>query len=333
MSNNLRLGVELPGEDLLRAIVEGNHLVTRYLKQINPAYLFIGGERSTTLKGVSPNPGIVAGWLSRKLTQTGFVMAASFQRDHPFNIARRVASFDHISQGRTGVAISAQDPAQALGINAQSSWTTAPLDAHAVADGMLAIRKLWRTWPRETLSADPAISAQAVVRYAHHQGVFPTSGPLNSPTTLQGEPLLFWRVPTSPYREEQRQCVAEADAVIVDFSDLETFTHWATPQLDAARQHDEPIQLHVRLPLNALKQDNLNLLDQHPDVTALVIYASSDALPDLVDHMVTIPRLRALTSYSASASSLREVLGITRHAEPNLQDNAPAFAAKNPEPA
>ncbi|WP_215845168.1 hypothetical protein [Candidatus Pantoea bituminis] len=191
MSKRLRLAVELPGEDLLTAISSADHLITNYIKQLNPVYLLLGAERNTPLMGVSPNPGILACWISRRLKNCGLVIAASLQRDHPYNLARRVASFDHISKGRTGILLMAEDHGQSLGLVKRSSWIEEPLSALAVADGMIAMRKLWRTWPRETLHANPEISSAAKVRYAVHQGVFSTSGPLNSPTTLQGNLCCF----------------------------------------------------------------------------------------------------------------------------------------------
>jgi hypothetical protein len=333
MVHKLRLGVELPGHDLLAAMTGADHLIPRYIKQLKPAFLLVGGERQTSLSSFSPNPFILAGWLSRKLNQVGLVVTGSFQRDHPFNLARRIASLDHMSEGRTGIVITSEDHGQFLGLEGKSSWTDAPLNGEAVADGMTAMRKLWRSWPRETLDADSAVSAAAVVRFANHKGIFSSLGPLNSPTTRQGEPLLFWHAGPSGWQEQDLLCVAAADAVILDHSLLDTFTAWASAQLDSAQALGEPIQIHVRIPLQDLKLDTFKQLEMHPAVTAIIIACDRRTLPDLVDTVLTVPRLSTLIEYNQPSDTLRSVLEITRRSHPDIEANSPAFSGKVPESA
>ena len=101
--------------------------------------------------------------------------------DSPYNAARRLLGLDHLSLGRGG----------ALFANAGEPLTR-------TVERIRVIRELWNSWPRESLVADVARGVFAEtdgIRRIEHTGEhFSVLGSLNSPTSLQGEPVSILRV-------------------------------------------------------------------------------------------------------------------------------------------
>lgn len=104
-------------------------------------------------------------------------------RDAPYNAARRFLALDHLSGGRAGVVFRSGDG-----------------DASRTAERIRVIRELWNSWPRETLRADREAGVFATTdgirRIAHAGEHYRVAGALNSPTSIQGEPVSIWRVET-----------------------------------------------------------------------------------------------------------------------------------------
>ncbi|RRQ29456.1 LLM class flavin-dependent oxidoreductase [Rhodococcus sp. Eu-32] len=144
-------------------------------------------------KSLGYEPSTIAGFLARRTSGLGLVVEAAVQRDHPYNIARRTASLDHLTQGRVGWWVREHDDETELGLGEASSWTSAP-PRDRTEDAVIAVRALWRTWPADAVVGDVesnVFTRAERIRHADHDGIFTTAGPLTVPTTPQGEPVVF----------------------------------------------------------------------------------------------------------------------------------------------
>lgn len=199
------VGVALTGAEVLDALEHGlsaaivdnaDFVVVGIERVLGP------GDASTAAAGTavdvdrSVDPTIAATVLSQREPSLQIVVAASAHRDHPYNLARRVASVDHVSGGRAGVLLGVRDQLAP----GDSAWggagltAGAPLDAATAADAAAALAALWQSWPVDSIVADVerGVFVQAEqIRHVDHRGAFDIDGPLNVPTTPQGAPVLF----------------------------------------------------------------------------------------------------------------------------------------------
>ncbi|MGU3502123.1 LLM class flavin-dependent oxidoreductase [Mycobacterium sp. C31M] len=151
---------------------------------------------------------IAAITLAHLTERVGLIIAVAPQRDHPYNLARRLASIDHASGGRAGVFIAARDPAAPAG----SPWTAAPA-ADAAADAVVVLRKLWASYPVEAVVGDigtGVFTESHRIVTVDHRGPFNVTGPLQVPSSPQlHPPVLAWADD-----DESGPSAAVADVVI-----------------------------------------------------------------------------------------------------------------------
>ncbi|GGD89358.1 LLM class flavin-dependent oxidoreductase [Caballeronia grimmiae] len=326
MSAPLNIGIELSGSELLNALgPHGAGDLGRALDASGADYAVLGGERDREVPLASPSPTVTGALLASHTVRVGWVVAASPQRDHPFNIARRTASLDHFSAGRAGWLALRRDRAAELGLGEKSVWTHAPADASTLADAVLAVRKLWRSWPRESLDADHAVALEAPVRIAGHEGVFPTRGPLNSPTTPQGEPVVFWRWHADAPVAEELAALRSADVVHVDADALDAFLYTSADVLDRADASGEPIRIHVRTVWRDTLESQLSRWRAYPHVTGITLLPRAGELHAWFADGRIARLAQASADRSEQAITLRARLGIARRIEPDLSGNPPAF--------
>lgn len=144
----------------------------------------------------------VGATLSGATKRGRFLIAASPQRDHPYNLARRVVSLAHLSRGRSGVVIGTRDlylpkgleetPARAGG----GGWTGRDLvDARTAYDAAIAVRALERSWPYDSIVAnrDAGILVQSDrIRHVDLDNTYSIAGPLNVPEPETGPSVIAW---------------------------------------------------------------------------------------------------------------------------------------------
>ncbi|MFE3279942.1 LLM class flavin-dependent oxidoreductase [Nocardia sp. NPDC059239] len=311
----LVLGVEIPDDQLARAVDTGFGRVPELLDNAGIGYVVFGSDRATRAVA-SVSPLLVATAFARRTHGLGLVAAASPQRDHPYNIARRTASLDHISGGRAGWLALPSDHTLALGAPEHGIWAAsdAPTAAPLLADAVGAVRALWRTWPAESLDLDAPTPRppRAEVRYADYTGVFATTGPLNIPTTPQGEPVVFW-----DYQIGDSQNADTADIAFLPIADLAT----AAAELPAA------VTAHVRV--DGHDSDLLNLVKELAATSrtaGVLIRLDVVDLPDFAEDI--LPELVGadLVRTRTTRQTLREYLDIRRRAEPDPLRLRPVFA-------
>lgn len=172
------------------------------LDQVGLAFVVFGADRIRPdfRRGeLTFDPSATLSFLSSRFARTGLLVAGAPHRDHPYNLARRIASIDHISRGWAGLLLGQRDYSVPAVPDDIEAWggaglgTGVPLTAATVADAALAIQQLWQSWPVESIIADRetrtfVLSEQ--IKRVNHRGAFDIAGPLTVPSTLQGTPIL-----------------------------------------------------------------------------------------------------------------------------------------------
>ncbi|TQS28232.1 LLM class flavin-dependent oxidoreductase [Microbispora sp. KK1-11] len=197
------LAIGLGGDHLAELIADPRQ--ASLLDGTGAAFVVAGIDRidGSAPAGVTVEPTVAAAFLAAHAPGTAFLAAAAPHRDHPYNLARRVASLDHLSGGRSGLILGVRD-GHAPG---DTAWggagltEGAPLGVGTTRDVAVAVQKLWQSWPRESIVADreSRIFARAEqIVHVDHRGVFDIAGPLTVPSTAQGSPVLAWYADSVP---------------------------------------------------------------------------------------------------------------------------------------
>src|SRR5690606_5530393 len=119
---------------------------------------------------------------------------ASTSYNDPYNLARRFASVDIVSNGRAGwniVTTAGADAARNFGLDDTPDHT---LRYEKAAEFVEVSTKLWDSWDDDAIVADKELGIHAdadKVRKINHRGrFFQVDGPLNVPRSPQGYPVL-----------------------------------------------------------------------------------------------------------------------------------------------
>ncbi|MDX2821778.1 LLM class flavin-dependent oxidoreductase [Streptomyces ipomoeae] len=144
--------------------------------------------------------------LSQATSRIGLIATVSSTYNEPYNLARRLASVDHVSGGRAGwniVTSAGADEAANFGLDDRPGHAELPHSRIrssggtpiARADEFLKVAKaLWDSWESEAVVADRTTGRYADPARLHrldHQGrYFKVAGPLNVERPPQGYPLL-----------------------------------------------------------------------------------------------------------------------------------------------
>ncbi|CAL9437506.1 Nitrilotriacetate monooxygenase component A [Streptomyces sp. enrichment culture] len=124
----------------------------------------------------------------------GLIATASTSYNSPYNLARKFASLDIVSEGRAGwniVTTAGAGAARNFGLDAEPAHA----ERYARAAEFLDVaRLLWDSWEDDTVVADKAAGVwgdDARIHPPRHRGTyFRVEGALNVPRTPQGYPLL-----------------------------------------------------------------------------------------------------------------------------------------------
>lgn len=140
------------------------------------------------------DPIVILSAVAAVTERIGLIGTASTSFDHPYHLARRFASLDHISRGRAGwniVTSSNALEAQNFGLDVMPEHDERYARAADVIEAALA---LWSSWDIDARIADKRSGKYldaAKVRTVDYRGPFVrTRGPLNVPRSPQGRPLL-----------------------------------------------------------------------------------------------------------------------------------------------
>lgn len=157
-------------------------------------------------RGHRLDPTTAALALGRALPSHGLLVAAAPTREHPYNVARRVLSLDHVLDARVGLVVGAHDH----GLPATG-------EQHDPAEFAQVVRGLWRTWPLDSIVGDRETGRFADtdrIRTLDHDGGpdgYRVRGPLTTPSSRQGEPVLaVWHDVVHPGGTGGRSAAAPA---------------------------------------------------------------------------------------------------------------------------
>lgn len=124
----------------------------------------------------------------------GLIATVSTSYNSPYNLARRLASLDHLSRGRVGwnvVTTSSRAAGRNFGVNEETSHRQRYERASEFID---VAHQLWDSWHDDAILADKERGIWAEPRgisSINHQGeYFTVTGPLNVPRSPQGHPVL-----------------------------------------------------------------------------------------------------------------------------------------------
>jgi FMN-dependent oxidoreductase (nitrilotriacetate monooxygenase family) len=159
-------------------------------------------------------PTVLLAGLISGTERIGFVGTASTTFNHPYNIARRFASLDHLSKGRVSWNIVTTQNATAAG---NFGMDLMPDHDHRYAraeEFVEVVLKLWRSWEEGAIVGNHEtgvfVDPDRVHPINHAGDIFSVTGPLNVPRSAQGHPVL---VQAGASDSSQRLGARFADAV------------------------------------------------------------------------------------------------------------------------
>src|SRR4051794_14536990 len=132
--------------------------------------------------------------LSQHTSRIGLIATVSSTYNEPYNLARRLASVDHVSGGRAGwniVTSATPQEAANFGLDNRLDHSSRYARAHEFLD---VAKALWDSWETDAVIGDKASGRYSDLARLHtidHAGDhFRVAGPLNVERPPQGHPLL-----------------------------------------------------------------------------------------------------------------------------------------------
>ncbi|MGH3354187.1 MAG: LLM class flavin-dependent oxidoreductase [Nocardioides sp.] len=188
-SSDLRANLSLAAHQHLARVAEAAKFDSLFLAD-SPVMFGDPGRRPSG----RIEPTVLLSALAVSTQRIGMIATASTSYNEPFNLARRLASVDHLSGGRAGwniVTTAGDAAARNFGLEEQPLHKT----RYERADEFLDVAtKLWDSWADDAIVADKGAGVHAVrdrVRAIAHSGTyFSVDGPLNLARSPQGHPLL-----------------------------------------------------------------------------------------------------------------------------------------------
>uniref|UniRef100_A0AAU2JRY1 LLM class flavin-dependent oxidoreductase n=1 Tax=Streptomyces sp. NBC_00049 TaxID=2903617 RepID=A0AAU2JRY1_9ACTN len=155
------------------------------------------GDRPAARPGGAGTPAsiIAASLLAVSTTHIGLVMNAALAYYEPYNLARMVASLDHIGKGRAGwQVLTGPDGAADANHRREGVDPAAGRDARA-AEFVPVVQDLWDTWEDGAFVHDKAtgrfIDGERIHALDHRGPALQVRGPLNVVRPPQGRPVVL----------------------------------------------------------------------------------------------------------------------------------------------
>ncbi len=326
------IGVALSGSHLATLFTEPS--LAAQLDASGLAFAIAGVDRidGSRPHDVTVESTVAIAALAPAVPRLGWLAAAAVHRDHPYNLARRIASADHLSGGRSGLVLGLRDGYAPAGRDSDTVWGGAgltegvPISIDTTRDAVAALRELWQSWPYESIIADRATRIYAhgdqIVRIGH-RGVFDIEGPLTVPTTPQRSPVLAWRGTA----QEEAAAVREVADLLIWPADGRQSLEEAGVLPSAPRGARIYVELKVG---DADIEQQLSPLLSNPAVAGVVARPGDDtpSLLAFLNRAVALPALRA-HAVPYNGHTLRDRLSLPQPSV-HFPDARPAFAAPEP---
>lgn len=180
-------------------VLEAGRFDALFFADILGLYDLYGGRFDTMVgKGGQVcllDPAMLLPILARVTSRIGLGLTYSSTFNHPYQIARMLATMDHLSAGRAAwnvVASTSTLEARNFGLDEMPGRTSRYDRADEVLE---ACRALWDTWEEGAVLADRAsgdFADPSRIRYADYAGRWiRTRGPLTTPRPPQGHPVIM----------------------------------------------------------------------------------------------------------------------------------------------
>jgi FMN-dependent oxidoreductase (nitrilotriacetate monooxygenase family) len=185
--------------DLLKAearLAERGKFHTLFIADVS-GLAYADVSRETLRRGawlLRPEPVALAGALAAATESIGIILTASTTYDHPYRVARAIATLDLISGGRAGWnVVTSHMPAAApnFGLERMLEHTV----RYERAEEFFGIvTGLWDSWEDDAFVRDREsgifLDPDKLHALDHHGVNFSVAGPLNVPRPLQGYPVI-----------------------------------------------------------------------------------------------------------------------------------------------
>lgn len=168
----------------------------------------------------------------------GLIATVSTTYNSPYNLARKLASLDHISGGRAGwnvVTTGTADAARNFGLDEMPAHA----DRYArAAEFIDVVHKLWDSWEDDAVIADKESGLWGdetkIHQIGHRARYFSVQGPLNIPRSPQGYPLL---VQAGSSEDGKDLAARYAEAVFTAHQTLESAQAFYADMKERTRRH------------------------------------------------------------------------------------------------
>ncbi|WP_413602091.1 LLM class flavin-dependent oxidoreductase [Curtobacterium sp. Curtsp57] len=192
-STRIASPIRVSDPDLATAVHEPGGIagLADRIRRTDADTVVLGADRFVQEQAHGPrvDPTSAALALGRALPAHRFLIAVAPTRDHPYNVARRVLSLDHVLAGRVGLLVGAHD---------HGAHDPAADDerSHDPAEFARVVRGLWATWPFDSIVGDRSTGVFADtdrIRPLDHDGGpggYRVRGPLTTPSRPGGSPVL-----------------------------------------------------------------------------------------------------------------------------------------------
>lgn len=140
-----------------------------------------------------PNTTTVLAALSAVTTRLGLAGTLSSTFNEPYEVARQVASIDHLSGGRAAWNV-VTSPDAWTGQNFRRGGFLKREDRYRRAEEFLAtVRELWDSWTPDAVVGDKenGVFARGIERFVHSGPQFDIRGEFTVPRTPQGQPIVI----------------------------------------------------------------------------------------------------------------------------------------------
>ena len=151
-----------------------------------PAAFDLLDDAALAARTLTPEPLVIASFVASALPGVGVAADVDVLREHPYNLARRIGSLDHLTGGRAGVVVRPLAPGD---------------DAARAAEALWLVQQLLQTWPLDSFAPDgsaPAIADVERIWAPRHEGRYRVAGPLTTPSSPQGLPVFVRAVDGAP---------------------------------------------------------------------------------------------------------------------------------------
>ncbi len=152
------------------------------------------GVLSRTSYVMRPDPFTIFAGIAAVTTHIGLVCTSTTTYDEPYHIARRFATLDHLSGGRSGWnLVTSVTPAEATNFNRDAH--AAPAERYRRAREFAeVVRGLWDSWDDDAFLRDKESGVffnEEKMHVLNHDGTyFRVRGPLNVARSPQGRPIM-----------------------------------------------------------------------------------------------------------------------------------------------